>query len=240
MARLILMFNKQVIKEYPLTKDSITIGRQEDNTIAIDNLAVSGYHARIDSAGEDFILTDLQSTNGTFVNENKVISHKLSRGDNVVIGKHVILFVATEKGQAEPEVKKEMDMNKTMMLDTAKQRELLAKQQGVPQAAKAPEKIGVINFIDGSDLGEIELSKKLTKIGKAGTSEVKLSGMLMGPTAATISRRPAGYSITFTGGVTKLKVNGEVIKESIQLKDFDTIELGSYKCQFYQKEIESE
>ena len=43
MARLILMFNKQVIKEYPLLKESVTIGRNEDNTITIDNLAVSGY-----------------------------------------------------------------------------------------------------------------------------------------------------------------------------------------------------
>ena len=81
-------------------------------------------------------------------------------------------------------------------------------------------------------MGEVELKKKLTKIGKADTSEIKLSGMLMAPTAATISRRPNGYTISFTGGMTKLKVNGETIKDSVALKDFDTIELGSYKFQF--------
>ena len=70
MARLILMFNNQVVKEHPLKKESITIGRNDDNLITIDNLAVSGYHARIDSAGSDYILTDLQSTNGTFVSAN--------------------------------------------------------------------------------------------------------------------------------------------------------------------------
>ena len=239
MARLVLMFNKQVIKEYPLLKDSITIGRDDDNTIAIDNLAVSGYHSRIDKAGTDFILTDLQSTNGTFVNDKKIISHKLSHGDNIVIGKHVILFVGTEKEKVAPEAKeKKMDMNKTMMLDTAKQRELLAKQAGGPKVAKAVEKQGAVNFIDSSGLGEIDLSKKLTKIGKAETSEIRLSGMLMGATAATISRRPSGYTITYTGGMAKLKVNGEVIKDSVQLKDFDTIEVGSYKFQFYMKDAE--
>ena len=127
MARLILMFNNQVVKEYPLMKESITIGRNEDNTITVDNLAVSGYHARIDAAGKDFILTDLQSTNGTFVNDKKVISHKLAHGDNVIVGKHLILFVG--EGKAAPVVKssdKKMDMDKTMMLDTAKQKELLA------------------------------------------------------------------------------------------------------------------
>ena len=238
MARLILTFNKQVIKEYPAQKESVTIGRNDDNTIVIDNLAVSGYHTRVDMAGSDYILTDLQSTNGTFVNNQKVVSHKLSHGDRITIGKHIILFVAAAKDQAASGDNKEgkMDMDKTMMLDTAKKREMLSKQQIVPQAAKAPEKIGVISFIDGSDLGEIGLTKKLTKIGKADTSEIKLSGMLMGATAATISRRPSGYTISFTGGMAKLKVNGETVKENIQLKDFDTIELGSYKFQFYQKD----
>lgn len=235
MARLILMFNKQVVKEYPIMKDSITIGRNEDNTISVDNLAVSGYHARVDKAGTDFILTDLQSTNGTFVNDQKVVTHKLSHGDNVIIGKHILLFVATDKEKAAPTADQKMDLDKTMMLDTAKQKELLAKQKGA-MAAKAAQKIGVVSFIDSSGLGEFELTKKLTKIGKADTSELKLSGLLMPPTAATISRRPAGYSISFMGGMTKLKVNGEVVKESVQLKEFDTIELGSFKFQFFQKE----
>jgi pSer/pThr/pTyr-binding forkhead associated (FHA) protein len=238
MAKLILTFNKQVIKEYPFTKDSITMGRQEDNTIVIDNLAVSGYHAKIDRVGGEFILTDLQSTNGTFVNDQKVVSHRLSHRDNIVIGKHVILYIATEKGKLEGEgTDKKLQMDKTMLLDTAKQRELLAKQKVAPSSTKLPEEVGMISFIDSSGLGEIELTKKLTKIGKAETSEIKLSGLLMGATAATISRRPSGYAISFVGGMTKLKVNGSVVKDSLPLNDFDTIEIGSYKFQFYQKEV---
>ena len=101
------------------------------------------------------------------------------------------------------------------------------------QAAKAAQKIGVISFIEGADLGEIELTKKLTKIGKADTSEIKLPGMFMPATAATISRRPSGYVLSAMGG--KLKVNGEPIKDNVPLKEFDTIELGKYKFQFYQR-----
>jgi pSer/pThr/pTyr-binding forkhead associated (FHA) protein len=235
MARLILMFNKQIIKEYPLLSDSVSIGRHEDNTIVIDNLAVSGYHARIDLTGSEYILTDLQSTNGTFVNDEKVVSHKLGHGDNVAIGKHVLLFVATEQAKAAGQ---KTSLNKTMVLDTMKQRELLAKQETPASTPAVPERVGIVSFIDGSDLGEIELTKKLTKIGKADTSEIKLSGLLMGATAATISRRPSGYVISFTGGMTKLKVNGRVVKESVPLHDFDTIELGNYRFQFYQKEKE--
>lgn len=238
MARLILTFNKQVIKEYPFLKESVTIGREEDNTIVISNLAVSGYHARIDKTGSDYIVTDLQSTNGTFVNNKKVVSQKLAHGDNILVGKHIILFVASEKKVQRDAKSGKADLGKTMMLDTVKQKELLKKQKTPPKPVAAPEKIGVISFIDGSSIGDIVLKKKLTKIGKADTSEIKLSGVFMGATAATISRRPAGYTIAYTGGITKLKVNGEVIKDSILLKDFDTIELGSYKFQFYRKEVE--
>jgi pSer/pThr/pTyr-binding forkhead associated (FHA) protein len=237
MVRLILTFNKQVIKEYPFLKESVTIGREEDNTIVIPNLAVSGYHARIDKVGSKFIITDLQSTNGTFLNNKKVVSQKLAHGDHILIGKHIILFMASEKKAKTGGTPEKMDLGKTMMLDTAKQRELLKKQTTPPKPVVVPEKIGVITFIDGSSIGDIELSKKLTKIGKADTSEIKLSGVFMGATAATISRRPAGYTISFAGGIAKLKVNGEVVKDSVALKDFDTIELGSYKFQFYQKDV---
>jgi len=239
-AKLILAFNSQVIREYPLTRESMTMGRQEDNSIVIDNLAVSAYHAKIDKVGGEYILTDLQSTNGTFVNDEKIVSHKLSHGDNVGIGKHVILFVATEEEKLEAnEKEKRLPLDRTMLLDTAKQRELLAKQKVAPPTVKLPEKVGVISFIDDSGLGEIKLTKKLTKIGKAETSEIKLSGLLMGATAVTISRRPSGYVISFAGGRTKLRVNGSVVKDNVPLNDFDTIELGSYKFQFYQKEVKS-
>lgn len=237
MARVILVFNKQVIKEYPFTKNSLTIGRDEGNDILIDNLAVSGVHARIDKTGSTYIVTDLQSTNGTFVNDKKITSHKLQHKDKVIIGKHLLFFALSKEEQ---EKSKAADLDKTMILDTSKQRELLEKQAEKKEGEMASEKgrIGVISFIDGSDQGEIKLDKKLTKIGKAETSEIRLGGLFMPPTAATISRRPNGYAITATTGKTKVKVNNEVIKDSQLLKDFDTVEIGSYKFQFYSQDVE--
>jgi predicted component of type VI protein secretion system len=238
MARLILVFNKKVIKDYPFEKESMSIGRNQENDIVVDNLAVSGFHARIDKTGDTYILTDLQSTNGTFVNDKKIVSHRLQHKDKITVGKHMLLFALSKQEQSRGE---EEGLDRTMVLETARQKELLAKQaeeKGVDIAIKK-EKIGVISFVDSSDQGEIQLSKKLTKIGKAETSEVRLGGLLMPSTAATISRRPNGYAITSTGG-TKVKVNNQVIKESYFLKDFDIIEIGSYKFQFYTQEREDE
>jgi len=238
MARVILVFNKKVIKEYPFDKDNMTIGRNEGNDIVIDNLAVSGLHARIDKTENTYILTDLQSTNGTFVNDKRITSHRLQHKDKIIVGKHLLFFALSKEEQGEV---KEAELDKTMILDTARQKDLLAKQaekKGMEVPIKK-EKIGVISFIDGSSQGEIQLTKKLTKIGKAETSEIRLGGLLMPSTAATISRRPNGYAITTTGGKT-VKVNNQAIQESHFLKDFDTIEIGSYKFQFYTQESEDE
>jgi len=226
-----------VMKEYPFSKDSMTIGRDEVNEIVIDNLAVSGHHARIDITGDIYILTDLQSTNGTFVNDKKITSHKLQHKDKITIGKHLLFFAMSKQEQAKA---KAGELEKTMILDTTQQKELLDKQaeKKAMDVSAQKEKIGVISFINGSSEGEIQLTKKLTKIGKAETSEMRLGGLFMPPTAATISRRPNGYAITSTTGKTKVKVNNKVIKESYYLKDFDTVEIGSYKFQFYSQDIE--
>ena len=239
MVRVIVVFNKKVIKEYPFSKDSMTIGRDEANEIVIDNLAVSGYHTRIDKTGDMYILTDLQSTNGTFANDKKITSCKLHHKDKITIGKHLLFFAMIKQEQAKA---KDEELDKTMILDTAQQKELLGKQaeKKAKNVSAQPGKIGVVSFLDGSGEGEIQLTKKLTKIGKAETSEIRLGGLFMPPTAATISRRPNGYAITPTTGKTKIKVNNKVIKESYYLKDFDTIVIGSYKFQFYSHDIEDE
>ncbi len=103
MARLLWEHEGQVIKDYPFPKGSVTIGRRRENTIVFTNPEVSSSHARIDKAGTDYILTDLQSTNGTFVNNLKVLSHRLSHGDRISIGKNILLFIGTEKATVEAE-----------------------------------------------------------------------------------------------------------------------------------------
>ena len=83
--------------------------------------------------------------------------------------------------------------------------------------------------------GNVTLGPRI-KIGKNSGCDIVVSGLGIGKTAATISRRPDGYYLSYVGGLSKLRVNGEVIKESIKLKVFDVVELGSAKMQFFTKE----
>jgi len=115
MARLLWEHEGQVIKDYPFPKGSITIGRRKENSIVFSNPEVSSSHARIDKIGSDYILTDLQSTNGTLVNGLKVLSHRLSHGDRISIGKNVLLFIGTEKAKAEAE-RASIPLNQTVII----------------------------------------------------------------------------------------------------------------------------
>lgn len=92
MPKLVVKYQDVLISEHNLDKPSITIGRKEDNDIRIDYPTVSGHHARIDCANDDFVLTDLNSTNGTLVNGKKITSATLRPNDWINIGKHILHF----------------------------------------------------------------------------------------------------------------------------------------------------
>ena len=80
------------------------------------------------------------------------------------------------------------------------------------------------------------LSKKLVKIGKDGASDIVVGGFLTGATAVTISRRPNGYVLSYVEGMTKPKVNGTAVKDSVILKEFDKIEIGGVMMEFIIKD----
>jgi pSer/pThr/pTyr-binding forkhead associated (FHA) protein len=92
MLKIVLMLNGKELKTLETEKDEITIGRSENSDIHINNLGASSEHARIFRRFNEYILEDLRSTNGTMVNEERIITAKLSRNDVVTIAKHKLLI----------------------------------------------------------------------------------------------------------------------------------------------------
>ena len=76
-------------RRYPLNDGAISIGRSSSNTIALHSSekAVSGHHAIIYKSPAKIMIQDMQSTNGTFVNEEKVDEKELSPGTVIGLGK---------------------------------------------------------------------------------------------------------------------------------------------------------
>ena len=233
MAKLILELDNDVLNELPLAGESVTIGRDKKNTIPINHMAISRFHARFDPVGSDYTITDLQSTNGTYVNDEYVANRRLNHGDRISIGHHFLTYLDPENKGEHSFEESGLNLNSTQELSFDEQLQVLSDNRETAQKYKEENKFGTINFIDSSGLGEIELREKHTRIGKDFFSDIRLQGLFIGKSAAIISRKPAGYIITYVGGLSKLKVNGEVVKSSRPLNDFDIIKIGPYVFQFY-------
>ena len=236
MALLTLKFKELVIKEFQLAGNGMTIGREPSNDIVVENLLVSSYHARIDPAGNDYILTDLQSKNGTVVNGERVTSSKLKNGDQILIGKHQLVF-SLDPAEMEDEHKLSEE---AMFIEVAQGRAEPSASEPEPEAellantAIRAERFAVLSFLSGGS-EEYEITKKLIKLGKGDEADIHIGGLFAPKVAATISRRATGYHLSPVGR-TKVKVNDIQVEGSYRLKEFDTIGVGPVRLQFYYKD----
>jgi len=123
-----LKFNNAVLKTIETDKEIITIGRNVKNDIQIDNLSVSKQHARIVKHQGNYLIEDMKSTNGTYLNEKKIAKEKLTNNDVITIGKHTLQAILDKK----PVESSQQDMiNDTMMLTTEKHKQMLQKQKKI-------------------------------------------------------------------------------------------------------------
>ena len=84
----------RVYKDLPVP---VTIGREEGNGLRLNDERVSRFHAKVQVEDGDIILTDLDSTNGTRVNGTAVQIRRLRAGDQVSIGRSMLLFGTMEE-----------------------------------------------------------------------------------------------------------------------------------------------
>jgi pSer/pThr/pTyr-binding forkhead associated (FHA) protein len=227
MLQILLKFNEIVLKVFQSDKAEITIGRNMKNDIQIDNLAVSNFHAKVERSGDNYVIEDLNSTNGTYLNEKKISKSELQDGDTADIGKHSLTFLL-EGGVSAGKGSSELDMDQTMMLDTEKQRELIEKAKPTPPGSPARLKVQ-----EGeSSQGEYQLTERLTEIGKGERCHIRLEGMFAPKNMAYITRDPKGYTLIPGDNADKLRLNGDRIDKGTALKNNDVIDAGKVKFRF--------
>lgn len=86
--KVFVKFKGEIQMTYQFEKEEVTIGRERGNDIVIDNLGVSNAHARIVKSDDRYYIEDLDSTNGTILNGQKVIKDFLNNEDIITISKH--------------------------------------------------------------------------------------------------------------------------------------------------------
>ncbi len=227
MPKLLLKFNAAVIQEIPFAKDSLAVGRKADNDVVIDSPAVSGHHCRICLEGGTYYVEDLDSTNGTFVNEKRIKKSGLHHNDVVGVAKHVLVFL--DETQAPRDAPAE---DSTLVISS--------QQPPEPVAAARKDgaaKIGWLRVLKGGagPQAEYELKGLSTYIGKSDRVQVLIKGTgLFGSApevAASIHRKPEGYVLVAVARGYPV-VNGAKVTGQVVLKDGDMVDCGATTMQF--------
>jgi len=235
MAKLILSFNGETLREYDLDRETMMIGRKDDNDIHIDNLAVSGTHAKVLTILNDSFIEDLDSTNGTFINGEKIRKHALQNGETIAIGKHKLTYVNESAGSGSGEFEKTVvirpdaagmpaqDQTGTNLEKSiGKIASDLAASGAADSKGPGPASLSLLN---GTNKGkEILLRQALTTLGKPGVQ------------VAAITRRPSAYFLTVVDAASSPSnptINGKEVKNNGQsLKQGDEIEVADIKMRF--------
>ncbi|GAB4396803.1 MAG: hypothetical protein OHK0048_02770 [Rhodoferax sp.] len=224
MAKIYLMMDGVVTREVELTQERTTVGRRPYNDIVIENLTVSGEHAVLIKSGEQVMIEDLNSTNGTFVSGKAVKRQLLRDGDVIELGKVRLRFESTLAEDA---------FEKTMVIQRppATAPTAPAPTPGAAHDAAAPATgtvlplQGVIKVLTGAAAGrEMVLSKVVSTLGKPGVS------------VAAITQRRSGYVVHHVEGAQRITLNGQPVgEEPMPLKHGDELALAGTTMQFLQR-----
>jgi pSer/pThr/pTyr-binding forkhead associated (FHA) protein len=219
-ATLLVKLHGKGSRHFALTHETVTIGRKADNTLVIEDPAVSGHHARIVKVQAVFFLEDLMSTNGTAINGRPITRHQLRDTDLITIGQHRLVFQenATASTTAPAPF---VDLDRTTVL------------RGTDRTSDRPTLTAKVLIVAGkTDRLEYSLTKQVNVIGSQDGAVIRLTRWFAPKSAATIARRGNSYSISPSQGVKSLLVNGTDVGEQQDLKDGDQIEVAGVKLTF--------
>ena len=235
MAKIIVKLNNNIVQEYDVGQTT-SIGRERGDII-LKNPAVSAKHAQVRVESNDFILEDLKSTNGTFINKGRISTQKLRHGDVIGIGKFELEFINQSEAANKSDPFASDDGGMTVMINTD---ELMKKQPPKVIEKPKPEKKSEPRLVlipkSAADSGRLlvhKLRKETTLMGSGDRVEIRIKGFTVAKVAATIRRGDDGCYISFMGGLSKLKVNDIKVDREVKLKPRDRIELGSYTFEFF-------
>jgi len=144
MAKLIISMNGLNVRDYVLAQDRVSLGRSSANDIVLNEPVVSGEHAVVQLAGEATI-TDLDSTNGTYLNGQLIKKSPLRHNDVISIGSHQLRYV--------DESVQDFAATVVMQADS---------KEAAPQQA-------ALKILNGPRAGEVmPITKQRTSLGKPG------------------------------------------------------------------------
>jgi pSer/pThr/pTyr-binding forkhead associated (FHA) protein len=223
MAKLVLSAGGAVVHQRFVDSERVSVGREPHNAIVVDDPLVSREHAVVVPVGNDHILEDLESANGTFVNGTRIARRILQHGDVIELGAYHLRYV-------NPKVAAEIDLERTMLIEGLR---------GASAARDAGTIDGNIPMpVAGTDRAHFPKGRVWMGAGPRAGEVIELDGvvtMFGSPRvgSAVLVRRPLGYYVAHVEGRRAPRVNGKPVgAEHHLLRHGDIVEAGDERLEF--------
>jgi ABC-type multidrug transport system ATPase subunit/pSer/pThr/pTyr-binding forkhead associated (FHA) protein len=218
-ARLTIKTGTESGKVVELTKGELVIGRSAPASLIIDNPEISRRHARLSFQKGNYILEDLGSSNGTFVNGKSLLdSQVLTDGTEIRLGGEIrLIFNQPFSGDQPPQ---QENSSKTMM-------ETVSSMKG-GQASTVNFPPNLLVTIAGQETKKYALSKDRVTLGRADDNDIVVASQIMSRHHAAFEKTPLGYEIVVSPGVINtLTCQGSPVADRRLLSHADVLRIDS-------------
>jgi pSer/pThr/pTyr-binding forkhead associated (FHA) protein len=180
-----------LIKQFELSQERVTIGRTEDNSLVLADEGVSRQHAAIEYHNGEYFIVDLDSQNGVFLNNEKIEKAPLKYWDEIQIHNFVIKFMAKPGLGAtnkEEEIPADLESDKTKFFHLTDEKQL-------NDLRKKTKECFLVYKDQSGTLRNQLIKKPRIVIGKAKNADIKIKGWFGPSIAATIERQGSTYEL---------------------------------------------
>jgi pSer/pThr/pTyr-binding forkhead associated (FHA) protein len=228
MPKLTLVLDRKPVHVYELDQPVIRIGRGESMDVLIDNVSVSRRHAEIREENGAWLLRDLGSSNGTFLNGQRVATEQTLRpGDEISFGKFSILF---ERVLSDPvTVEPSPALAPRLSAESGGTLQMGPEEVERLQKASAMRRQAQLQWEAGEQRGTFYLESAGALVGRTDLCDLRVPA---GPRQhVLVLRGTSGFEVRSLARFRRMRVGGQVMVRAA-LKSGDTIEIGGLRLTF--------
>lgn len=222
-----IFLNNKLLRQVELGDKTLTVGRTNDNDIQLNSTGVSARHAIIRREGKEYFIDDANSTNGVFVNNQRVQRHQLQFWDEIQIYNYVLKYMSSSRPQNESGSDELNLIDKEATLVTS-----INSIKELQNLKKLDE--GFLHWEkDDGTISEFELGEQVFSIGKSDQCDIQVSKWLGPDISCRIERKGSHYFIS-PSQRGKVNLNGALISEQFELHNDDLILVDGLRIRFQQ------